>query len=89
MQAALAAVKRRMDGQFKGRDLEHTSTGAVVWENKMQWERLKMVKEGLLKSDSPRGIWELTPRGQTEARQLSHQTIDRTGERGSPESLSA
>jgi hypothetical protein len=30
-----------------------------VWHNVMNWERLNMVKDGLLKSNSPRGIWEL------------------------------
>ena len=35
------------------------------WENTAQWTRNSMVIEGLLSSDSPRGIWELTERGRT------------------------
>lgn len=35
------------------------------WRNTAQWARNSMVKEGLLKSDSPRGIWELTDKGRS------------------------
>ena len=44
-------------------DFESTKSGAVLWENRAQWERLAMVKEGLLKDDSPHGVWELTTAG--------------------------
>lgn len=33
------------------------------WRNAAQWARSAMVKEGLLKADSPRGVWELTEAG--------------------------
>jgi restriction endonuclease Mrr len=33
------------------------------WENSVQWARNTMVNEGLLSSDSPRGIWEITQKG--------------------------
>ncbi len=35
----------------------------VRWRNTAQWARNAMVKEGLLASDSPRGIWEITAAG--------------------------
>ncbi len=35
----------------------------VRWRNAAQWERAVMVKEGLLSSESPRGMWELTENG--------------------------
>lgn len=38
-------------------------SGMIRWENRVMWERLNMVKEGLLKGDSPRGVWELTSKG--------------------------
>lgn len=43
-------------GDFKFLKDEKT----IAWQNRAQWERLRMVKEGLLRSDSPHGIWELT-----------------------------
>lgn len=33
------------------------------WRNTAQWARNSMVKEGLLKSGSPRGVWEITEKG--------------------------
>jgi hypothetical protein len=33
------------------------------WRNAAQWARNSMVQEGLLKSDSPRGIWEISEAG--------------------------
>ncbi len=33
------------------------------WRNAAQWARWMMVKEGWLKADSPRGIWEITEAG--------------------------
>lgn len=33
------------------------------WRNAAQWARNAMVKDGLLKADSPRGVWELTEAG--------------------------
>jgi len=35
----------------------------VRWRNTAQWCRHTMVQEGLLKRDSPHGIWEITEKG--------------------------
>lgn len=35
----------------------------VRWCNAAQWERKRMVLAGLLRRDSPRGIWEITEEG--------------------------
>ncbi len=35
----------------------------VRWQNSAQWARNLMVKEGMLQSDSPVGIWEITEKG--------------------------
>ncbi len=52
-------------------DLEWMPTGNDYrWRKKARWERFKMVQEGLLRPDSPRGIWELTELGWQEARKL-------------------
>jgi hypothetical protein len=42
-------------------DLQRLPSGTDVrWHNAAQWVRLSLVKEGLLKSNSPHGIWELS-----------------------------
>jgi hypothetical protein len=33
------------------------------WRNAAQWARYSMINEGLLKNDSPRGIWEISDKG--------------------------
>jgi len=34
------------------------------WENTAQWAKNTMINKGLLKADSPRGIWEITKQGE-------------------------
>jgi len=38
------------------------------WRNAAQWARNSMVNEGLLKNDSPRGIWEMSDKGRAHIR---------------------
>jgi hypothetical protein len=33
------------------------------WRNAAQWARNSMIRDGLLKGDSPRGIWEISDKG--------------------------
>ena len=61
--AHCSAVKDRMRemlaGRFQPGDLLKRDTGEIVWENNTHWERNALVKEGILKKNSPRGVWEL------------------------------
>ena len=42
------------------RDIETRSSGReIIWENNVAWERNAMVEEGILRSDSKFGYWEL------------------------------
>jgi hypothetical protein len=45
-------------------------TGEPRWWNATCWERSALVKEGYLRSNSPRGVWELSGQGQVEAAAL-------------------
>jgi hypothetical protein len=36
---------------------------SLRWRNTAQWARNTLVKEGYLKADSPRGVWEITTQG--------------------------
>lgn len=47
------------------RELLKSSPHSIRWVNAAQWARDKMVhKLGYLKSNSPRGFWEITPKGE-------------------------
>ena len=52
-------VGQRMEGQLSRADHEHGKSGQIVWKNKVQWERMALKDEGILKSNSPHGLWEL------------------------------
>ena len=57
----LTVVADMLAGKFYPRDLEQReSTKAIVWQNNAQWERLRMVQDGILKANSPKGVWELS-----------------------------
>lgn len=61
----LIKVENSMRGRLKQVDYEPLSSDPEMprWRNAAQWARNSMVKEGLLKSDSPWGIWEITDAG--------------------------
>ena len=44
-------------------DLQKVPSGQVRWRNTACWARQDMVDEGLLKTNSPRGIWEISEEG--------------------------
>lgn len=60
----LKKVEIKMKGTFKPVDYEKLPSGIMIrWQNTAQWERYVMVQDGLLRPDSPRGIWEITEEG--------------------------
>ncbi len=70
MQQVLERVCAEMKGRLKPADLQPLPSGTELrWRNTAQWERFKMVNEGLLRRDSPRGIWAITDKGRTYLRQ--------------------
>lgn len=63
--ARVANVIEEMGRHLKGKllpgDLELRQDGkTIAWINNARWERQRMVREGILSSNSPNGIWELT-----------------------------
>ncbi len=59
----IAAVGQRLDGKLTATDRERLASGAIRWENRVQFVRLRLVEEGLLARESPRGVWALTDAG--------------------------
>jgi len=61
----LEKVKQIMKPVLKDVDYEPlaSSPDNPRWRNTAQWARNSMIKEGLLKPDSPRGVWEITDAG--------------------------
>ncbi len=63
MSEVVDRVGDMMSEQLNEVDLQKLDTGEIRWRNAVQWERNEMVKEAMLKKDSPRGVWELTAKG--------------------------
>lgn len=59
----LDVVERKVKRLLNEHDYGQLSTGDIRWRNTAQWCRNQMVREGLLKADSPRGIWEISEEG--------------------------
>jgi hypothetical protein len=61
----LLAVEKKMKGVLKKVDYQPLASDQDMprWRNTAQWARNTMVKDGLLKGDSPRGIWEISDAG--------------------------
>jgi hypothetical protein len=72
--AQLGDVKKAIFPRVKSRlseaDYQIVSTGEERWWNAVCWERSELVKDGLLKSSSPRGKWELSDIGRVKAQIL-------------------
>lgn len=63
--AVLDEVGKKMKSVLKKWDYEPLSSNPdnPRWRNAAQWARNSMVNEGLLKNDSPRGVWEMSDKG--------------------------
>ena len=56
--AKMGEKLNKYDRQFMPSD-----PNQIRWRNTVQWSRFALVREGLLEADSPRGVWEISPKG--------------------------
>jgi hypothetical protein len=53
-------IQDRMEGKLRPGDFQlRSGGGGTVWQNNVHWARQTLVKEGILKNDSPYGFWEI------------------------------
>lgn len=57
-------LEGRIAGRLKPRDRDVLKMGEVRWRNRARFARLRMKELGLVSSQSPRGIWEITEKGE-------------------------
>lgn len=62
----LKRVREMMKDSLTKVDYESVPSkpGYPRWQKAAQWARIALVNEGLMKNDSPRGIWEISEAGQ-------------------------
>ncbi len=61
------SVGKRLGDRLTALDHEPLKSGVVRWQNRVQFVRLRLVEEGLLAKDTPRGVWALTEAGRSRA----------------------
>jgi Mrr N-terminal domain len=57
------SVGERLKDRLSPIDRDTLQSGVIRWQNRVQFVRLRLVEEGLLAKDSPRGVWSLTEAG--------------------------
>jgi len=69
----LKVVDKQVGSILNEFDRQQLPSGTDVrWRNAAQWVRFALVKEGLLKSNSPHGVWELSDKGAAEIKKQEH-----------------
>ncbi|MDR7549480.1 MAG: winged helix-turn-helix domain-containing protein [Armatimonadota bacterium] len=66
----IEAVGERLGNRLTPADVESLPSGHIRWQNRVQFVRLRLVEEGLLSKDTPRGVWGLTDAGWARAAEL-------------------
>lgn len=57
------AVGSLLKPKLTALDQERLRSGSVRWQSRVQFVRLRLVEQGLLAKDSPRGMWSVTEKG--------------------------
>jgi len=60
----VASVGRELAASLTELDQETLPNGGIRWENRVQFTRLRLKERGLIRSGSPRGIWEISEQGE-------------------------
>lgn len=68
----IEAVGKIVDSKLTPVDREPLREGGPPrWHNRVQFTRLRLVKAGLMKPDSPRGVWEISADGEKRVKAAS------------------
>lgn len=70
----LELVGKNMEGKLTKHDFETLPSDlrSIRWRNTAQWCRNTLVREGLMKRDSPHGIWEISDLGRKALKYENH-----------------
>lgn len=63
MRAVLDVLETKLGSRLTPDDRDRLPTGGIRWRNRAQFVRLRLIEKGDMMSDSPRGLWEISPQG--------------------------
>ena len=69
----LRMVRQLMENELRSIDLSQRSDGQVYWENRTHDMRRELMSRGMMRKDSPHGLWEISEAGRES---LHPQTLD-------------
>ena len=73
-------VGERLNGILTEADKQMLPSGGQIrWENRVAFQRENMKRQGLIRGDSPRGIWEITEEGRNWLKDASERPSDSFG----------
>ena len=66
----LERVYEMMKGRLDKHDMAPRPSDGVTpsWRNRVQWARNGLRKDGLIRDDTPRGVWEISKKGRERAK---------------------
>jgi negative regulator of replication initiation len=59
------AVGRELKDDLLPADFENLNSGAVRWQSRLQFVRLRLIERGYLDKNAPRGVWAITDAGRS------------------------
>lgn len=65
------AVGRELKDDLLPADFESLNSGAIRWQSRLQFVRLRLIERGFLDKDTPRGIWGITEAGRQALKEAS------------------
>jgi hypothetical protein len=74
------AVEAALADRLTALDRTPLQHGEIRWENRIGFARLRLIERGHLRSDSPRGLWQLTDAGIEELGRLEAEAQKRESE---------
>lgn len=84
---AIVAVGRKLSNKLTPLDMAPLKSGAIRWENRVQFARLNLVRRNLMDADAPWGTWRISEQGR---KLVADRGAERTSDRRvSPSSLRA
>jgi len=76
-QEVVEEVGQRLADRLTTLDKEIVQSGGVRWRNRVQFARLRLIDRGLLKKNSPRGLWEITKEGENYVSKVGSKLVQR------------
>ena len=73
-------IGEKLGSQLTPADRQTIKSGPVRWQNRVMWQRLRLLREGYLANDSARGVWKITENGRGLYQDLKSKSAKKSGD---------